>query len=324
MTGAIAWSLALALLLDWKWGEVNRWHPLVGFGWIADRAERALNKSGCGQFLAMALGVLAWLLTVMPLVLVAWLVSLLSSAQSVAGVSVVGVIIGGIVLYVAIGWQALLSHAKAVSEPLEQGDLAAARIAVAMIVSRDTSGLDEQQVASAATESVLENGADALFGAIFWFALFGLPGVVLYRLSNTLDAMWGYRNERYRRFGWMAARVDDLLNFVPARLTALSYALVGDVRLAMAAWRQQGGTWKSPNAGPVMSAGAGAINVSLGGGAIYHGRWQERPQLGPETGNRPSAESIGQATRLVNRALGLWFVIVIAIAVADAAAATVL
>jgi adenosylcobinamide-phosphate synthase len=171
--------------------------------------------------------------------------------------------------------------------------------------------MDAQAVASAAVESVLENGNDAVFGALFWFLVAGAPGVLLYRLVNTLDAMWGYRTPRYLYFGWAAARLDDVLNFIPARLTALTYALIGHTRSALRCWRAQAGEWESPNAGPVMAAGAGALGVGLGGGAYYHGQWEERPALG--AGPRPDATSIPAGLRLVRLGVILWLLVVIAI-----------
>jgi len=219
-------------------------------------------------------------------------------------------VVAAVILYVAIGWQSLLQHAMNIARPLQKNDMNGARAAVSMIVSRDAQNLDEAGIAKAATESVLENGADAIFSAVFWFVVAGIPGVVLYRLSNTLDAMWGYKNTRFLHFGWCAARMDDVLNFIPARLTALSYALVGHTKIALQCWRLQGMNWKSPNAGPVMAAGAGALNVSLGGAAQYHSQLQYRPGLGPEKSHEPvTAGSIVKACGLVNRALVLWLIV---------------
>src|SRR5690606_36271342 len=142
-------------------------------------------------------------------------------------------------LYLAIGQRSLLEDGQAVASALRLGDLTAAHAAVARMVSRDTASLDEQGVARAACESVLENGNDALFATLFWFCLLGAPGAVLYRLANTLDAMWGYRTAELERFGWAAARIDDLLNYLPARLVALSYALLGNTWRALRCWQLQ-------------------------------------------------------------------------------------
>jgi len=133
---------------------------------------------------------------------------------------------------------------------------------------------------------------------------------VLYRLANTLDAMWGYRNQRFLQFGWAAARLDDLLNLVPSRLTALGYCLCGHLRDGLRCWKTQAKTWYSPNAGPVMAAGAGALQLSLGGAAIYHGVCKERPPLG--CGKPPAAADIQRACRLVQRAMLLWLACIVA------------
>jgi adenosylcobinamide-phosphate synthase len=296
--------IALALALDYLLGEPSRWHPLVGFGALVDKLEAHFNH---GDDRRQA-GIIAWFLAVLPLVLLVYLVDLWFS-----GAEFLSLLWSAAVLYLSIGWHSLMQHAQAVTHPLMAGDLDTARAAVAHIVSRDTADLDSAGIARGAIESVLENGADAVLAAIFWFVLLGVPGVVLYRLANTLDAMWGYKNDRFLEFGWCAARLDDLLNFVPAQLTALTYALLGDRRQAFHYWRIQGRYWKSPNAGPVMAAGAGALNVSLGGNEKYHGRLQQRSVLGPEPAiaTRPSAESLERSCQLVNRSLVVWCFVIL-------------
>ena len=280
-----------ALALDGWLGEPRRLHPLIGFGQLAQALERRLYAN------SRARGGLAVALLFTPFTLLALLIDTLpwGSVFAVA------------VLYLAVGWKSLGEHARRVRDALLADDLPTARQRVGFMVSRDTAALDYECVARATVESVLENGNDAIFGAIFWFVLAGAPGVVLYRLANTLDAMWGYRNERYLHFGWAAARLDDLLNFVPARLTALSYALVGHFTRALRCWRSQGAQWKSPNAGPVMAAGAGSLGVLLGGSACYHGVEQVRPPLGEGHGARTG--DIERALRLIRRTLLLWVLI---------------
>jgi adenosylcobinamide-phosphate synthase len=158
-------------------------------------------------------------------------------------------------------------------------------------------------------ESLLENGNDAVFGTLFWFVIAGGPGALLFRLANTLDAMWGYRTPRFQAFGCAAARLDDTLNWIPARLTALSYTLLGNRHLAWRCWHAQAKQWSSPNAGPVMAAGAGALQVQLGGTASYDGVIEQRPPLG--SGRDAGAADILRAWRLVH-ATTIWWCIVMA------------
>lgn len=293
-------SLALSALagvgLDAWLGEARRWHPLVGFGNLAQRIEARLNAGGRGW---RSHGVTGWSLAVLPPVLLVWLLSLSS----------LGWLVDILVLYFALGLKSLSQHALPVAQALRLGDLPEARRRVGYLVSRRTSELDASGVARAGTESVLENGADAVFASLFWFAVLGAPGVLLHRLSNTLDAMWGYRNERFERFGWAAARIDDVLNYLPARLVALTYALLGRTSRALRCWRRQAPAWDSPNAGPVMAAGAGALGVSLGGAAVYDGVEEQRPQLG--AGLAARARDIERALNLVYLGVGLWLSVLV-------------
>jgi adenosylcobinamide-phosphate synthase len=297
----IAIPMALGLILDRLLGEPSRFHPLVGFGCYASAVERLFRRVGASR----GVGLLAWSAAVLP-----WVA--LAGSLRTANLWV-GLLLDVGLLYFAIGSRSLAEHARAVATPLLAGDLAGARQRLSWIVSRDTRELDETGVAKATVESVLENGNDAIFGALFWFALLGGPGALMFRLANTLDAMWGYRTERYLRFGWAAARIDDVLNYVPARLTALSYALLGHTSNALHCWRTQAPVWDSPNAGPVMSAGAGALDVALGGPAIYHGHLETRPPLG--AGKSPRAADIDKALVLVQNSIWLWLLAVVAVSV---------
>jgi adenosylcobinamide-phosphate synthase len=286
-----------AVLLDWLAGEPRRFHPLVGFGRLAAALEgRFYGKPDLPSGSRRLRGFLALVLLLSPFV---------AAAFALARLPYAGALFSLLVLYLAIGHRSLHQHAGAVMQALETGDQAAARRLAGRMVSRDEATLE---VSAATTESVLENGNDGVFGALFWFLVAGAPGCLLYRLANTLDAMWGYRNQHYRDFGWAAARLDDLLNWLPARLTALSYALLGHGhghgRRALDCWRTQAPAWESPNAGPVMAAGAGALGVRLGGAAIYEGCLHQRPTLG--WGEAPRAPDIGRALRLVRTSLILW------------------
>ena len=300
-------ALLLGLALDRLFGEPRRFHPLVGLGNCVNFVERQLNKPEQYFTLSKALGIVALLLILLP---VMWLAVTITCLLS--GSAVMLLLFSALVLYLVVGWQSLAQHAMAVHSALLQRNLPLARERVGYIVSRETTALDEVAVTKAAMESVLENGSDAVFAPIFWFVVAGPVGAIAYRVINTLDAMWGYRNERFIAFGWAAARLDDLVNWLPARLCALTYALVsGETGLqrGLAAWRQQAPHCESPNAGPVMACGAGALNVVLGGDAVYHGKRIFRPVLGQ--GFVPVPGDIERALQLVQRGVYAWVVVTV-------------
>ncbi len=286
----IALLLITGVVLDYALGEARRWHPLVGFGNLVKLIERRLNK---GE-LRYARGIAAWVVAVLPLTALAYLVC-----------DSIGFAAHAPLLYFCLGLRSLRDHNLPIADALERGDLAGARLLTARIVSRDTENATEADLAKASTESLLENGNDAVFGTLFWFIVAGGAGALLFRLANTLDAMWGYRSSRFLHFGWAAARIDDALNLIPARLTALSYVLLaGDSKRAWRCWRRQAPQWSSPNAGPVMASGAGALGLALGGGATYDGVLEERPALGQ--GRAAQASDIVRAWVLVRSTTLLW------------------
>lgn len=293
-------TLLCAIALDYWLGEPrNAYHPLVGFGRWATWLESVCRKPQYSPKLQKALGMLAWLCAMSPCLLALLYLTFPSTAQNIFSIAI---------LYFCIGARSLQQHAYAVYLALTAGDLALARQQVGNIVSRQTADMTMDDVRRASVESVLENGADAVFAPLFWFVLLGPFGALLYRLGNTLDAMWGYKNPRYRHFGWAAARFDDLLNWIPARLTALSYAAIGNFRPAIDAWQNQAHLLDSPNAGPVMTAGAGALNLQLGGPAWYHGQLKQKPWFGGK--QTPANADIRLATDLIYKTLALWLLLI--------------
>jgi len=295
--------LLLALGLDRWLGEPFIYHPLVGFGRLATALEGRLLHEDHGPRRLLLGGGLAVCLLLLPVVaVVAWL-----DTQVVTG-AVVDILL----LYLALGLRSLREHGEAVEAALGRGELMQAREQVGLMVSRNTVDMDETEVTKATVESVLENGNDAVFGALFWFLLAGGAGAVLFRLANTLDAMWGYKTGPYLHFGRAAARLDDLLNWLPARLTVLLYALAGRCRASLSMARRQGQEWESPNAGPVMAAGATALGITLGGSAVYGEEMRERPLLGG--GRAPQRDDIPRALALVGRSVKLLILLQLLIA----------
>ena len=294
-----------AIILDWLVGEPKRHHPLVLFGSIAQRSEQISDQPVFKNISPFVRGLVCWILLVAPPTLASWL---LIAWMPLFWQSVVECLI----LYFAIGWKSMQQHAMAVYKQLKSGSIEQARDAVKIIVSRETDKLDQRDIAKGAIEAVLENGSDCVLSPIFWYLLLGAPGALMFRLANTLDAMWGYKTERYLYFGQTAARIDDFLNWIPARLTAIGYAFSGKLSCSISCMKYQTAESEGPNAGLVMAAGGGALGIQLGGPVIYHGKLDQRPILGQ--GREVETEDIVRSIRLVWRTIGIWMLVIAIVA----------
>lgn len=296
-------AACLAVALDFILGEPKRYHPLVGFGWLASAIEVQLNpQHRQASSRQRASGLIGISLLILPFVYLTF---------SLHQPPIIKLIIDTLLLYFALGHKSLHDHARAVSHALKNQDITGAKTAASYMVSRDPAAVDP---IPATIESVLENGNDSVFGALFWFFIAGGTGALAFRLINTMDAMWGYKKPRYYYFGWAAARLDDVVGYIPARLTALTYALLGHTRTALRCWQQQAPLWGSPNAGPVMASGAGALHIKLGGAACYQGQWHKRPTLG--AGEQPVTNDIEKALTLVRHGVVSWLMLAFLISTA--------
>jgi len=297
---SVAVTLLIALALDTLLGEPKKWHPLVGFGHWATMLEKYLILPSDAQNIHQKLmGALALLIAIIPISASVYLLTQNTRLNT---------LLSPILLYLCIAPKSLIQHTMAVYHSLQARNLTTARHAISMIVSRETQQMNFLAIRKATIETTLENGADAIFAPIFWFIIAGPTGVIFYRLSNTLDAIWGYKNQRYLHFGYATARLDDLLNWIPARLTTLSYGLLGHSKSAWQCYRKQSPYCESPNAGVVMSSGAGSLQVKLGGSATYHGEIKNKPILG--LGSEAINQDILRANLLIYLSILLWVIII--------------
>lgn len=208
----------------------------------------------------------------------------------------------------ALAQRSLYDHVRPVAEALEAGDLPTARVAVGKIVGRDTAALDDAGVARAAVESLSESFCDGVAAPLFWLLVLGLPGIWAYKAVNTADSLIGHIEEPWRDFGWAAARLDDVLNFIPARLAGIVICLAGLGGWATM-WRD-GRRHASPNAGWPEAAMAGALDVQLAGPSSYDGELSDKPWLG--VGGPAYATTVLQALRIYRRACAiLWMIAII-------------
>ena len=271
-------QIVLALLLDAAIGD-PRWlpHPVIGIGRFALYLEQPLRK----QFDAKVAGIITVSVVVLVTTVLVWDLCALASSIN----PLLGDLVAILVLYTGFAMRDLRGHTLAVYRPLVTGDLAEARQQIAMLVGRDTEKLDEGEITRATVESVAENTVDGVTAPLMFAFIAGPAGVMFYKAVNTLDSTFGYKNERYLQFGWAAARFDDLVNFLPARLTALLIPVAaGLLKLdGSRAWRilqRDRHNHPSPNGGQSEAAFAGALGVQLGGINYYGGEESNRPLMG--------------------------------------------
>ncbi|MBF6330338.1 cobalamin biosynthesis protein [Nocardia transvalensis] len=286
-------GLGLGFVLDRVLGDPRRGHPVAGFGSAAAAFETAIYRD------RRVAGV------VYAAVLVGGAVAVGAVAQRVVGgarrVEWATVGVTALATWTVLGGRTLARTGRAMADRLEAGDIDRARQLLPSLCGRDPQVLDADGLARAAVESIAENTSDATVAPLFWGAVAGVPGLLGYRAVNTLDAMVGYRNERYRHFGWAAARADDVANLIPARLSGALTALLAPVvggrpRAALAAWRRDAADHPSPNAGVAEAAMAGALGVRLGGRTQYRHGIEQRPTLGD--GPAPRVADLRRAVRL--------------------------
>ncbi|MFI5716383.1 cobalamin biosynthesis protein [Nocardia sp. NPDC051750] len=297
-------GLLAGFAIDRIFGDPVRRHPVAGFGMLAAGLETVTyaDRRRAG--------------VVHEVVLV--------GATVAAGFAVRrgGVLPVALATWTVLGGRSLARTGRAMAGRLESGDIAGARELLPALCGRDPEVLDADGLARAALESIAENTSDAAVAPLLWGAVAGVPGLLGYRAVNTLDAMIGYRNERYRRFGWAAARVDDAANLLPARVTGVLTAAVaplvgGRPGAVLRAWRRDAARHPSPNAGVVEAAAAGALGVRLGGRTEYRHGIEQRPELG--TGPAPAVRDLRRAVRLSE--LVQYASVISAVALAPAAAA---
>lgn len=292
MRTARAVGLVAGFAADRAFGDPRRAHPVAGFGRVAQLVEKQLYADSRSR------GVLFAAAMVGSVAVAGVLVERATVRRPVAHALAVG-----FATWAVLGARSLRIEALAVGALVESGDIEGAREQVTHLVGRDPSELDGPELARATVESVAENSSDAVVAPLLAGAIAGIPGLLAYRAANTLDAMVGHHSPRYENFGWASARLDDVANLVPARLSALLAAACAPVVRghpadALRAWSRDAAGHPSPNAGPVEAAFAGSLDITLGGRNVYGSRVEHRPEMG--TGGSVAVGDIARSVRLAD------------------------
>lgn len=299
-TSAMLVAMAVDCVMGWPDAIYRRiGHPVTWIGALIRRLDAAMNRETDTDFTRRILGILAAMIVVGAAALPGYLVQSLLPGGWLAALCI------GVLAWPLVALRSMHDHVAAVAKPLIAGDLDGARYAVSMIVGRDPSVLDTAGVARAALESLAENTSDGIIAPLFWGAIFGLPGIAAYKAINTLDSMIGHRTPRHNAFGWASARIDDLVNLAPARLTGVLFAVASDrARASLSVMWRDASQHRSPNAGWPESALAGALNIRLSGPRVYHDHIADEPWLNGVAPD-PTPQDIARGLLLYRRAMAL-------------------
>ncbi|MEM1086458.1 MAG: adenosylcobinamide-phosphate synthase CbiB [Pseudomonadota bacterium] len=301
-----AWLIEIAMgWPDWLYKRIR--HPVVWFGHVVILADGGFNRSRWSHHTRYVIGMISTLVLVSIATLIAWGIATLLPSTGW------GVAIEALIASSLIASRSLYAHVAAVARPLANSDINTARQAVSMIVGRDPTRLDETGIARASIESLAENTADGVIAPLFWGTLAGLPGLVAYKAINTLDSMIGHRNDRYSAFGGFAARLDDVANLIPARLTGGLIALASLRLTAFKIMFRDASQHRSPNAGWPEAAMAGGLDVRLSGPRLYGDQLATEPWLNRD-GRDPFARDVTAGLKLYQRAMMLAFVSIVVFA----------
>ena len=296
MSGAAIMLLALIVdaVLGWPAAVHARiGHPVTWIGALISVLDRAVNREDSSEALRRVAGIFVAISVISLVAGLGWAVTLILPGGWV------GLVLAATLAWPLVAARSMHDHVVAVAQPLMAGDLPAARQAVSLIVGRDPSQLDAAGIGRAATESLAENTSDGIVAPLFWGAIFGLPGIAAYKAINTLDSMIGHRTVRHEAFGWAAARIDDVANLIPARLTGVLFAAVSaQPGVALATMWRDARQHRSPNAGWPEAAMAGALGIRLSGPRLYAGHLAQEPWVNAAARDPDPAD--------LNRALALY------------------
>lgn len=299
---SFAGAMLIALTIDAVVGWPDRLyrsigHPVTWLGAMIQTLDSRMNRDFPSVLLRRLSGVLAALAVIGTAAGLGWLL------QSMLPDGAAGVVLAGALAWPLVAMRSLYGHVRSVAVPLRGGGIDSARSEVSKIVGRDPARLDEAGIARAAIESLAENASDGIVAPIVWGTVLGLPGIAAYKAINTLDSMIGHRTPRHESFGWASARIDDIANLVPARLTGLFIALISArPGAAMSCMLDDARKHRSPNAGWPEAAMAGALGVRLSGPRVYGDRVSEEPWLNADARD-PTAIDISRGLGLYVRAM---------------------